>query len=134
MSDYNQKIIEEFRASRDKGEVPLEGRPLVLLTTTGAKTGRQHTTPVRPFYDGDRLYVIASKGGHPADPDWFRNLTANPEVTVEAVGETFRARAAVTTGDERDRLWNEAVALASIFAEYEAKTTRQIPVVVLERQ
>jgi deazaflavin-dependent oxidoreductase (nitroreductase family) len=134
MSDYNQKIIEEFRASRDKGETPLEGRPLVLLTTTGAKTGRQHTTPVRPFYDGDRLYIIASKGGHPSDPDWFRNLTANPEVTVEAAGETFDAYAVVVTGDERERLWKAAVEVAPMFGDYEAKTTRQIPVVVLERQ
>src|SRR5947207_2207344 len=121
MSDYNQKVIADFRAARDKGEMP--ERPLVLLTTTGAKSGKTHTTPVRAFYDGDRLYVIASKGGAPSDPDWFRNLTAHPEVTVETPKETFKAHAVVTSGDERERLWTQAVAIEPGFGEYETKTT-----------
>jgi deazaflavin-dependent oxidoreductase (nitroreductase family) len=129
--NYNQRMIEDFRTNREKGLPP--SRPLVLLTTTGAKSGNAHTTPLRPFYDGDRLYVIASKGGAPSDPQWFRNLVANPEVTVEEGKETIKARAMVVTGTERDRLWANAVAIEPGFAEYQAKVTRQIPVIVLER-
>lgn len=132
-NDYNRRIIEEFRAGRDKGVIPLDGRPLVLVTTKGAKSGKQHTTPLRPFYDGERIYVMASKGGSPSDPQWYRNLVANSEVTVETLKETFTARAAVVTGDERERLWADAVAIAPIFAEYQSKVTRQIPVIALER-
>lgn len=131
MSDYNRRMIEDFRASRAKGEAFF--RPLVLLTTTGAKSGKPHTTPVRPFYDGDKLYVIASKGGAPTHPDWYRNLVAHPEVTVESLKETFKAQAKVATGAERDRLWAKTVAEEPAFGEYQTKTSRQIPVIVLER-
>ena len=136
MSDfqnYNRKVIDEFRASREKGEVPLNGRPLVILTTTGAKSGKLHTTPVRAFYDGDKTFVIASKGGAPSHPDWYRNLVAHPEVTVEIGKETFKAKAMVATGEERERLWAKAVATEPTFAEYQAKSTRQIPIIILER-
>ncbi len=132
-SNYNQKVIDDFRASRDKGEIPLEGRPLVLLTTTGAKSGKLHTTPVRAFYDGDKTFVIASKGGAPSHPDWYRNLIAHPAVTAEVGKDTYKARARVVTGEERERLWQKATATEPAFAEYQTKTTRQIPVVVLER-
>jgi deazaflavin-dependent oxidoreductase (nitroreductase family) len=134
MSDYNRKVIDDFRADRDKGEIPLQGRPLVLLTTTGAKSGKLHTTPVRPFFDGDRLFVIGSKAGAPSDPDWYRNLIAHPEVTVESARETFTAQAVVASVAERDRLWAQAVATEPGFGEYQAKTTRQIPVIFLERK
>src|SRR5262245_41649680 len=107
-NDYNRKIIEDFRASRDKGETPLDNRPLILLTTTGAKTGKQHTTPVRVFYDGEKPFIIASKGGAPSNPDWYRNLLAHPEVTIEAPKETFGAQAVVAEGAERERLWAKA--------------------------
>src|SRR5260221_11718524 len=130
-SNYNQKVIDDFRASRDKGEIPLEGRPLVLLTTTGAKSGKLHPTPVRAFHDGDRTFVIASKGGAPSHPDWYRNLVANPEITVETGKETFKARAVVAAGEERGRLWAEAGAAEPTFAEYQAKATRRIPVIIL---
>src|SRR5260221_780142 len=132
-SNYNQKVIDDFRASRDKGEIPLEGRPLVLLTTTGAKSGKLHTTPVRAFYDGDKTFVIASKGGAPSHPDWYRNLVAHPEVTVEIGKETFKAKAVVAAGEERERLWAKAIATEPTFAEYQAKATRQIPIIILER-
>src|SRR6185295_12868273 len=108
-------VIEDFRASREKGEMP--SRPLILLTTTGAKSGKPHTTPVRAFYDGDRLYVIASKGGAPTDPDWYRNLVAHPDVTVETDKDTFKAQAKVATGAERDRLWAKTVAEEPTFGE-----------------
>src|SRR5690349_11815402 len=97
-SNYNQKVIDDFRASRDKSGVPLDGRPLILLTTTGAKSGKLHTTPVRAFFDGDRTFIIASKGGAPTHPDWYRNLTAHPQVTVEVGKETYKAQAVVTAG------------------------------------
>jgi deazaflavin-dependent oxidoreductase (nitroreductase family) len=129
--DYNRKVIDEFRASRDRGEGP--AAHLVILTTTGAKSGRPHTTPVRAFFDGDKPYVLASKGGAPSHPDWYRNLLAHPEVTVEIGKETFKATAIVTSGKERERLWQQAVATESTFGEYQAKTTREIPVIKLER-
>ena len=132
--DYNRKLIADFRASRDKGETPSEGRSLVLLTTTGAKTGKLHITPVRAFFDGDITFVLGSKGGAPTHPDWYRNLVAHPEVTVEAAKETFKAKAVVVSGEERERLWAKAVATEPGFGEYQAKTTRQIPVVILERR
>jgi deazaflavin-dependent oxidoreductase (nitroreductase family) len=131
--DRNRKLMESFRASRDKGELPLDGRPLVILTTTGARSGKLHATPLRVFFDGDRIFVIASKGGAPSNPDWFRNLLAHPEVTVEVGKETFKAQAVITAGEERDRLWAYATATEPAFAEYQAKATRQIPVIILER-
>jgi deazaflavin-dependent oxidoreductase (nitroreductase family) len=134
LQERNRKLIEEFRASRDKGELPLGGRPVVILTTTGAKSGKLHTTPVRAFFDGDRTYVIASKGGAPSHPDWYRNLVAHPEVTVEVGKDTFKGKAVVATGAETDRLWAKTVAEEPTFGEYQSKTSRQIPVIILERQ
>src|SRR5258707_9811791 len=133
VQNYNHKVIEDFRASRDKGEIPLNGRPLILLTTTGAKSGKLHTTPVRIFYDGDTLFIIASKGGAPSNPDWYTNLLAHPEVTVEAPKETFKVYAVVAVGAERERLWAKAISTEPAFAEYQSKTTRQIPVIILEQ-
>lgn len=132
--DHNRKLIENFRASREKDTAPLDGRPLLILTTTGAKSGKVHTTPVRVFFDGDKPFVIASKGGAPSHPDWYRNLVAHPEVTVEVGKDTFKAQAVIATGVERERLWSKATSIESAFAEYQSKTTRQIPVIVLERQ
>ncbi|HLY27969.1 MAG TPA: nitroreductase family deazaflavin-dependent oxidoreductase [Aggregatilineales bacterium] len=132
--DRNRKLIEQFRANRDKGEANRMPMPLVILTTTGAKSGKSHATPVRIFMDGDKPYVIASKGGAPSHPDWYRNLVAYPEVTVELGKETFKAKAVVASGKERDRLFKQAVAEAPGFGEYQANTTREIPVVVLERE
>jgi deazaflavin-dependent oxidoreductase (nitroreductase family) len=134
MQDYNQRMIEDFRASRSKNGVPLNGRPMLLLTTTGAKSGQRRTTPVMYIPDGDRVLVIASNAGAPAHPDWYRNLVAHPEVTVEVGSETFDGTAVVVEGSERQRLWTRIVELYPFFADHQAKITRQIPVVVLERR
>ncbi len=131
---YNRQLIEEFRAHRGKSGGPMEGRPLLLLTTAGAKSGQLRTTPVMYIPDGDRLLVIASNAGAATHPDWYRNLLAHPEVTVEVGNETFKAIAIVTEGSERQRLWTRVVELYSFFEDHEAKTTRQIPVIVLRRK
>jgi deazaflavin-dependent oxidoreductase (nitroreductase family) len=131
---YNRQLIEEFRANRGKSGGPMEGRPLLLLTTTGAKSGQLRTTPMMYIPDGDRLLVIASNAGAPVHPDWYRNLVAYPEVTVEVGNEIFEAIAIVTDGPERQRLWTRVVELYPFFADHQAKVTRQIPVIVLERR
>ena len=130
---FNQAIIDEFRANDGKVSGAFANAPLLLLTTTGAKSGQQRTSPVVYTTDGDRLVIIASYAGRPVNPAWFRNLVANPEVTVEIPGETFAARAVVASGEYRDRLYAAQAALMPAFDEYQAKTTRQIPVVTLER-
>ncbi len=106
---------------------------MVLLTTTGARSGRPHTTPLVPLEEGDRLYVFASLAGAPRHPAWYFNLLAHPEVTVERGRETYRATAEVITGEERDRLFARQAALRPPFAEYQRKTTRKIPVIELVR-
>jgi deazaflavin-dependent oxidoreductase (nitroreductase family) len=131
---YNRQLIEEFRAHRGKSGGPMEGRPLLLLTTTGAKSGQLRTTPVMYIPDGDRLLVIASNAGAATHPDWYRNLVAHSEVTVEVGNETYKAIAMVTEGSERQRLWTRVVELYPFFTDHEAKTTRQIPVIVLRRK
>jgi len=131
---YNHQLIEEFRANRGKSGGPMEGRPLLLLTTTGAKSGQPRTTPMMYIPDGNRLLVIASNAGAPVHPDWYRNLVAYPEVTVEVGNEIFEAIAIVTEGPERQRLWTRVVELYPFFADHQAKVTRQIPVIVLERR
>ncbi len=130
---YNRQLIEEFRADRDKGGGAMRGRPLLLLTTTGAKSGQLRTKPMMFIPDGDRLLVIASNAGAPTHPDWYRNLVAHPEVTVEVGNETFKAIATVTEGLERQRLWSRVVEQYPFFADHQAKTSRQIPVIVLRR-
>jgi len=133
-SDYNRRLIEEFRANRGKSGGPFDGRPLLLLTTTGARSGQPRTTPMMYIPDGDRLLVIASNIGAPVHPDWYRNLVAHPQVTVEVGAETFDATAVIAQGSERDRLWTRIVQLYPFFTEHQAKTTRQIPVIALERR
>jgi deazaflavin-dependent oxidoreductase (nitroreductase family) len=132
-TDWNQAIIAEFRANGGKVGGPFEGAPLLLLTTTGAKTGRRLTTPVLYNTDGQRLLIFASKGGAPTHPAWYHNLVANPRVTLEVGTETFEATATVLHGEERDRLFARHAAQYPGFAEYQAKTTRTIPVIALER-
>jgi deazaflavin-dependent oxidoreductase (nitroreductase family) len=137
VSDWNAKIIDEFRANHGKVGGMFEGSQMLILHTTGAKTGKERVHPLVYQADGDRVVVFASKGGAPQHPDWYRNLVANPDVTVElgtdTGTETVAMRARVAEGDERERLWTRQKQLAPGFADYEAKTTRQIPVVVLER-
>ena len=133
-NDYNRKLIEEFRANRNKAGKAFEGRPLLLLTTTGARSGQRRTTPMMYIPYGDRLLVIASNVGAPTHPAWYHNLVAHPEVTVEVGTETFNATAAVTEGSERQQLWSRIVELYPFFAEHQAKTPRQIPVIALSRR
>lgn len=133
MSEFNRRLIEEFRACGGRVAGAYEGAPLLLLTTTGAKSGRLHTTPLMYLEDGGRLVVFGTKGGAPTNPDWYYNLLARPEATVEVGKETFAVRGTVAAGEERDRLFAAQAARRPQFAEYEAKTTRKIPVVVLER-
>ena len=131
-NDFNTRVIEEFRANGGKLGGPFEGAPMVLLTTTGAKSGIRRTTPLAYLPDGERIVVFASKAGAPTNPDWYHNLRAHPEVTVEVGAETRQLRASEAEGEERDRLYAEQARRMPGFADYEAKTTRRIPVIVLE--
>jgi deazaflavin-dependent oxidoreductase (nitroreductase family) len=126
-------LIADIRTYGEAKSGPFLGRPVLLLTTTGAKTGEPRLVPLVFSRDGDRFVIMASKGGAPANPAWFANLVANPVVTVEVGLETFKARAIVTEGAERDRLWDAHVALNPGFADYEKRTTRLIPAIALER-
>ena len=132
-NDWNEKIIEEFRANEGRVGGPFEGAPMVLVTSTGEKTGKPRTNPLMYLPDGDRVVIFASYGGAPENPQWFNNLVANPEATAEVGTETFKVRAVVTEGEERDRLFEEQKKRYPQFAEYETKTDRKIPVVALER-
>ena len=130
----NDPVIAAYRASGGTITGRNTEHPLLLLTTTGARSGQPRVTPLNYSTDGDRLVVIASKGGAPTHPDWYRNLVANPEATVERGSETFRARARTAEGQERARLFAQHAARMPFFAAYErAVTARQIPVVILER-
>jgi len=133
--DWNAHIIEEFRANEGRVGGPFEGRPILLLHHRGAKTGTERINPVAYQAVGDDFAVFASKGGHPAHPDWYHNLVANPEVTVEVGTETFPVHAHVAKGEERERIWSKQKSVWPGFAEYEEKTkgVREIPVIVLER-
>jgi deazaflavin-dependent oxidoreductase (nitroreductase family) len=133
-NEYNRKLIEDFRASRGVSADPFAGRPLLLLTTTGARSGQRHTTPLMYVPDRDRLLVIASNAGAPAHPHWYRNLLAHPEATVEVGADTFEVRAVVLEGAERQQLWDRIVASYPFFTDHQAKITREIPVVALERK
>jgi deazaflavin-dependent oxidoreductase (nitroreductase family) len=133
LNDFNQKVITEFRANQGKVGGQMAGMPLLLLTTTGNKTGRTLTKPLAYTKDGDRIFVIASFAGSPHNPAWFCNLEANPTVTLEVGAERFQARARITSGEERERLFKLQADKIGIFYDYQKKTPRQIPVVVFER-
>ena len=133
LNDFNQQVMSEFRANQGKVGGQLANMPVLLLTMTGAKSGRTITKPLVYTTDGDRIVVIASFAGGPKSPPWYHNLVANPEATVELGSERFRVRATVTSGEERQRLFDRQANQMPIFAEYQQKTTRQIPVVVLTR-
>ena len=132
-NDRNSLIIQEFRANGGKVGGPFAGRSLLLLHTVGAKSGQPRINPVACIQDGDRLVVIASKGGAPSNPDWYYNLLANPLVSVETGSEEFQARASVAAEPERTRLYAKMVAMMPGFADYERNTRRVIPVVILTR-
>ncbi len=133
ISDSNRPVVEEFRANGGRVGGPFEGADLLLLTTTGARSGREQTSPLGYFRDGDRLLVVASAAGAPRHPAWYHNLLAHPLVTVEVGTETFEAVAVPLEGDARDRAFAEIVRRAPGYGEYQARTGRTIPVVALER-
>lgn len=133
MHEFNRKLIEEFRANSGKVGGQFANLPVLLLTMTGAKSGKSRTTPLVYSKDGDRIVVIASMGGAPKNPDWYHNLVAHPMVEVEIGSERFPVKAVVTKGEERERLFNAQAKQMPMFADYQKKTTRQIPVFALER-
>jgi len=133
MADWNARVIDEFRAKRGRGVGPW-GDNLLLLTTRGAKSGVLRTTPVVYHRDGDRYVIAASKGGAPTHPDWYRNLVKYREAEIEVGTERFKVRATpIPKGPERDRLYEAHGNMFATFRDYSKKTTRVIPVVVLER-
>ncbi len=134
MSDWNQKIIEEFRANGGKVGGPFEGATMILVHHIGARSGTERVTPLVTFPQDDGRYVIiASKAGAPTNPDWYHNLKAHPKVDVEVGTETFPVEVVELTGAEREAVWSEVKAASPGFAGYEEKTTRTIPVLQLTR-
>jgi deazaflavin-dependent oxidoreductase (nitroreductase family) len=127
----NARVIEQFRAGGPIDGMNRDG--IVLLTTTGARTGLTRTTPMMFHRDGDRLLVIASNIGAPRHPDWYLNLVASPRVVVEVGSDRYDATATALSGGERDRLWTMLKQTYPFFAEHETKTSREIPVVALTR-
>lgn len=131
--DWNQSIINEFRANDGAVGGPFKGAPILLLHTNGAKSGRERVHPMMYLPGEGRVYVFASKAGAPTNPDWYHNLLAHPKVTVELGTETFNAIASPLSGEDRERVYAEQVANFPNFAEYQSKTSRVIPVVELVR-
>ncbi len=134
MSDWNTKIIEEFRANQGKVGGNFENMKLLLLHTTGAKSGLLRLNPAAYTEDGDRLVIIASKGGADTHPDWYYNVVANPNVTIEVGTEKYDAVATVEQEPERTRLYDQMAAQHPFFEEYRQKTSRIIPVITLKRK
>jgi deazaflavin-dependent oxidoreductase (nitroreductase family) len=129
--NYNRRIIEEFRANNGK----VQGwAPLILLTTRGAKSGETRVYPLMSVPYGDDYLAVASKGGAPKNPQWYYNLLAHPDVTVETGTETFQATAKLLSGEERRQAFARAIEIFSPYGEYQKKTAREIPVFLLERQ
>jgi deazaflavin-dependent oxidoreductase (nitroreductase family) len=134
MSDWNTAVIEEFRANGGQAGGTFEGKPLLLLHHTGARTGTRRVSPLMYQAVGDHLAIFASKGGADTNPDWFHNLVANPDTEVEVGSETVTVRSRIAEGDERERIWTRQKAQWPFFGDYEQKTSRShIPVIILER-
>jgi deazaflavin-dependent oxidoreductase (nitroreductase family) len=134
VSDFNTQIIQEFRANDGKVGGGFEGAPLLLLHTTGAKSGQPRVAPVAYLADGDRWLVFASKAGAPTNPDWYHNLLANPEASIEIGTDNIAVVATELEGEERDRLFAKQVEVMPGFGEYQTKAGRVIPVVALTRR
>jgi deazaflavin-dependent oxidoreductase (nitroreductase family) len=135
MADYNKALIDDLRAHGGHASNGIwVGRDVLILTTTGAKSGTPRETPLAYTRDGDRIIIVASKGGAPTNPAWYHNILANPRVTVEVEGKRFEATAMVAEGPERRRLYDQHAAVHPSFREYEARTDRVIPVVILQRK
>jgi deazaflavin-dependent oxidoreductase (nitroreductase family) len=133
LDDFNQGVIKEFRANQGVVGGQMKGMPVMLLTTTGAKTGRSITKPLVYTRDGDRVVIVASFAGGPHNPPWYHNLLKNPVATVEIGTDRFQVKASPTSGEKRKRLFAQHAAMMPIFNDYEKKTSREIPVLVLER-
>jgi deazaflavin-dependent oxidoreductase (nitroreductase family) len=131
-NDWNRQTVEAFRANKGQVGGVWEGRPLLLLTTTGAKSGQRRTNPVMYLREGGHLYIFASKGGAPTNPDWYHNLLAHPEVTVEIGNQTAQALAKPLTGAERDSIYARWAQQYPQYREYQENTTRSIPVIEME--
>ncbi|MDQ6796655.1 MAG: nitroreductase family deazaflavin-dependent oxidoreductase [Actinomycetota bacterium] len=131
MNDWNAKIIEEFRSNEGKVGGQFEGAPILLLHSTGAKSGEERVNPIMYQSVGSDMAVFASKAGAPTNPDWYHNLKANPRATVEVGTDTVQVTARVAEADERERIWTKQKADYPGFADYEKATTREIPVVIL---
>ena len=130
--DRNAGIIQEFRTNHGKVGGYFEGRPLLLLTMRGARTGVERTTPLAYLADGERFVIFATKGGASTNPDWYYNVSANPDVTIEVGDRRIQAEARVTNEPERTELYRRQAERWPAFAEYPKKTSRTIPVIVLE--
>jgi deazaflavin-dependent oxidoreductase (nitroreductase family) len=133
MAEFNKKVIDEFRSSGGKVGGQFGGAPMIIVTHTGAKSGKSYTTPLVFSKDGDKCVIIASKAGAPKNPSWYYNLVAHPEVTLEIGAEKFKAKATEVKGAERDRLFTEQAKMMPQFNDYAKKTARKIPVFTLER-
>jgi deazaflavin-dependent oxidoreductase (nitroreductase family) len=133
MAEFNKKVIDEFRSSGGKVGGQFNGAPMIIVTHTGAKSGKSYTTPLVYTKDGNRYVIIASKAGAPKNPSWYHNLVVHPEVTLEIGAEKFKARAKEVKGEERDRLFAAQAKMMPQFNDYASKTSRKIPVFVLER-
>jgi deazaflavin-dependent oxidoreductase (nitroreductase family) len=133
VNEFNRGIIEQFRANGGKVGPPFEGAPLLILHSTGAKSGKTRLSPVVYQQVGDAWAIFASKAGAPDNPDWYHNLVANPSATIEVGTEEVPVTARVLDADEREPIWTKQKELMPGFAEYEAKTDRTIPVVILDR-
>jgi deazaflavin-dependent oxidoreductase (nitroreductase family) len=134
VNEFNRKLIEEYRANGGKLSGGFDRVPMLLLTTTGRKSGKKHTTPLAYQPDGDDIYVFGSFAGGPRHPAWYHNLVANPDVTVEVGPDAYPATAVILEGDERDRVFDRQKRDVQNFADYEQKTTRTIPVIRLDRK
>lgn len=132
-NEGNKAVIKEFRENGGRVGGYFEGAPLLILHTTGAKSGKERENPLMYLPDGDRAVIFASKAGMPTNPDWYYNLVANPGVKVEVGAETYDATARVLEDGDRERVWTDQKQRFPQFAEYEAGTTRTIPVIALER-
>jgi deazaflavin-dependent oxidoreductase (nitroreductase family) len=129
--DFNARIIEEFRANQGRVGGPFEGGTLLLLHHVGARSGKERVNPLVYNRDGDRYVVFASKAGAPTNPDWYHNLRANPNIKIEVGTDTIEVVASEASGDERDRLFSAQVERSPQFGEYQSKTDRAIPVILL---
>jgi deazaflavin-dependent oxidoreductase (nitroreductase family) len=131
--DFNTRVIREFRENDGKVGGPFEGAPMLLLHSTGAKSGRERVNPMMYLADGERVAVFASKGGAPSNPDWYYNLLAHPDAEIEIGAERYRVHATALTGAERDEIYARQAGRYPQFADYQTKTSRIIPVIALER-